>query len=207
MASDNLHEQAPAYVVDALDDAERAAFEAHLVHCAACRDEVAALGGAAGALAFAAEAPPPPPELRERILAAARAEGPPNVVPLRSRRRWLPIAGAVAAVAAAVAVGIGLWQGLDSGGSQHLAWSLAVGSGGAARLRVEGLKPAPPGKVYEIWVLDGGAPRPAGTFPGGGVSTVPLTRPVRPGERVLVTLERSPGVGAPTSQPLLTATA
>jgi len=202
MPTENLHELAPGYALDALDEAERAAFDAHLAQCPSCREEVAALGAAAGALAFAADAPPPPPGLRERILEAARAEGPPNVIPLRARRRWVVPAGGIAAVASAAALAIGLWQGLDSAGSGRVAATLVRGRAQVS-LRVEGLKPAPPGKLYEIWVIDAGGAKPAGTFAGGGIERVPLTRPVPRRATVAVTLERAPGVAAPTSKPLV----
>ena len=52
----------------------------------------------------------PPPALRGRILDAARAERP-NVVPLRARRATpLRAVAAVAAVAACVAIGLGIWN-------------------------------------------------------------------------------------------------
>ena len=46
----DLHHLSGAYAVDALDGAERAAFESHLLGCADCRAEVAEpLASAAGA--------------------------------------------------------------------------------------------------------------------------------------------------------------
>jgi hypothetical protein len=60
-------------------------------------------------LAFAAEGPAPPASLRSRILEAARADRPAEVIPL-PRRRWaFPAAAAIAAAAASVAIGLGLW--------------------------------------------------------------------------------------------------
>jgi anti-sigma-K factor RskA len=54
-------------------------------------------------------------------------------------------------------------------------------------------------------VLDEGVPRRAGLFDRPGVAM--LTRPVRSGQTVAVTLERDGGVGAPTGDPLFTADA
>lgn len=58
-----------AYVCDALEPAERAAFERHLVECADCRREVDELREVAAELASAVAAPPP-----ERLHAAVRAQ-------------------------------------------------------------------------------------------------------------------------------------
>ncbi|MCU0282863.1 MAG: anti-sigma factor [Candidatus Nanopelagicales bacterium] len=69
-----IHDLAGAYSVDALDEAERAEFEAHLVDCPDCRDEVAANREVLGALA-AAQPALPPPGLEDGVLAAAVAAG------------------------------------------------------------------------------------------------------------------------------------
>jgi anti-sigma factor RsiW len=100
---DDVHSFVAPYALDALDAQEESDFEQHLALCERCREELAALREAAGALAYAPDAPAPPAALRERILAQARAERP-NVVPLRPRRRlaW-PLATAAAACAAVVA--------------------------------------------------------------------------------------------------------
>lgn len=42
---DSMHDLVGAYALDAIDDAERAAFEAHLDECGQCREELASFGG------------------------------------------------------------------------------------------------------------------------------------------------------------------
>ncbi|WP_159621768.1 anti-sigma factor [Ruania rhizosphaerae] len=64
----SIHALTGAYVLDALDETERTAFEEHLADCAVCRDEVASLRGATERLAHIS-AVDPPPELREQVLA------------------------------------------------------------------------------------------------------------------------------------------
>jgi anti-sigma factor RsiW len=54
------HALTGAFAAGALADAERVAFEDHLVGCRTCRDEVAALQDAAVLLAVPFEVPPPP---------------------------------------------------------------------------------------------------------------------------------------------------
>jgi anti-sigma factor RsiW len=59
-----------AYVLDAVDQPERAAVEAHLEGCAACRRELAQLREAAAMLP---SPPRPPDELWKRIAEEVRA--------------------------------------------------------------------------------------------------------------------------------------
>jgi hypothetical protein len=162
--------------------------------------------------------PPPPAELRERILQQARAE-PSNVVSLAGRRSFgTSVAAALAVAATAVAVGLGIWaatlhhslsQERSVNGvlkdpqarhiqSQEPPGELVVAPSGNAVLFVQ-LPRAPKGKTYEAWVASPNV-RPAGLFDGGFVK---LTEPVRHGAQVMVTLERSGGVDAPTQQPLV----
>jgi len=107
---DELHELTAAYALDALEPDEARAYEAHLDTCPRCREELAGLAGTASALAYAAAGPQPPAELRGRILETARAERQ-NVVPLRTRRplRLTPLVG-IAAAAACLLVGLGIWN-------------------------------------------------------------------------------------------------
>lgn len=222
--SQELHDLVAPYALDALEPSERAAFERHLDGCADCRAQLAELQPAATALAYG-EIEEPPAELRERILEAARAENGAKVIQF-PRQRWLFPATAVAAAAAAVvAIGIGLWatslsRDLDrersakasyaravellGGGAQvtQLAdaeGGLVVATDGEAALVVCGLQPAPKGKTYEAWVIQGETPRPAGLFQGGsGCPPVLLDRQVPPGSQVAVTLEPSGGADRPT---------
>lgn len=65
-----LHALVGAYVMDALPEAERAAFERHLLRCEQCRNDSSGLREATARLATAA-AVPPRPDLREQTLSAA----------------------------------------------------------------------------------------------------------------------------------------
>ncbi|BCK55825.1 RskA family anti-sigma factor [Nocardia wallacei] len=62
-----MHDLTAPYVLDALPDEERTAFEAHLRECPCCRREIGELGGTVARLA-AAWAQPPSEELRARVL-------------------------------------------------------------------------------------------------------------------------------------------
>jgi anti-sigma-K factor RskA len=226
-----IHELTAGYALDALEPDERRAYEAHLSGCETCQEELASLSDVTEALAVAASGPVPRPELRERILGAAHAE-PQVVVPFESRsRRSVPVLSAVAAVAAVIAVGLGVWatqlsgdldearSALDS--QRELAVVLAdpeartvaleqgqgrlvVDPDGRAVLALRGLGPAPAGKTYEVWVMEAGVPTRAGLFAGRhDADLVRVEEAVDDGDVVAVTIEAAGGVDAPTTQPIV----
>jgi anti-sigma-K factor RskA len=225
--TEDQHDLVAPYALDALEPEERRSFERHLDDCEECRAQLAELQVATAALAFA-ESQEPPVELRQRILEAARENGKVIQFP---RRRWFFPATAVAAAAAAVAaIAVGVWatslsRDLDRERSAKESYARAlqlVGGGaevtpladaeggllvapdGEAALVVCGLQPAPQGRTYEAWVIEGETPRPAGLFRGGGgCPPVLLERDVPRGSRVAVTLERSGGAPRPTGRILV----
>ena len=225
-----IHELSAAFALDALDPAERDAYEQHLARCAECREAVAAFQDVAADLAYEADAPPPSPALRDRILAEARTDGS-NVVAF-PRRRWLvPVTGAAAVAAGIAALALSFWaadlsqQLDDERASLHLSEEAVAmladpdarripldgaegmlvveEESGEGWLVLRGLESAPAAKTYEAWVIEGGEAVPAGLFAGGGVSTVvSLAAPVSEGAVVAVTLEAAGGVEQPTQDPL-----
>ncbi|HXG54690.1 MAG TPA: zf-HC2 domain-containing protein [Vicinamibacterales bacterium] len=90
------------YLYDDLTESERQTFDAHLVTCVECRDEVAGLRAARGYLASWA---PPEPDFGFRVIREPQAP-PARVLSMRSR--WLPAFGLAAAavlvLAAATAI-------------------------------------------------------------------------------------------------------
>jgi len=121
MMTDDIHLLTGAYAVGALDELERARFEAHLDVCADCRLEVAGLGEAAVLLADTT-AIMPSPGLRARVLAevAMVRPLPPEVHASRrasaapgrtSRLFWFPALVVAAALALIAGVaGVVTWQ-------------------------------------------------------------------------------------------------
>ncbi len=83
----NLHALTGAYVLDALDADERAAFEAHLPGCPDCRAEVASLAEATTRMALTDALPPPPAMLDAVRAQIART---PQLPPAPARRRRRP---------------------------------------------------------------------------------------------------------------------
>jgi anti-sigma factor RsiW len=216
------HDLLAAYALDALDDDERERFERHLEECDECSEQLALLREPVAALAYAAEGPAPPEALRGRIIEGARAE--PRAPVIRIRRRNWPLAAVagIAAAAAFLAIGLGLWanslsNSLDRETNTKSTYerifrslatakpligadgSLIVANDGRAALVVCGLADAPSEKTYEAWVITGETPQPAGLFRGGnGCSPVVLTERVPNNATVAVTLERAGGATSPT---------
>jgi hypothetical protein len=143
--NNDIHALSGAYAVDALDDAERAQFEAHLAVCDTCQTEVDSLREAASMLAETTLVAPSG-ELRARVLAQAAAVRPlppevgsdsesdadaaeRTVTPLapRRRRRMTFVAAAAAAVIALGAGGVVWRQVSDDGPGSRVQQILQAG--------------------------------------------------------------------------------
>ncbi len=226
-----IHELTAGYALDALDPDERREYEAHLADCERCREELASFWRTTEGLAIAASGPEPTPGLRGRILEGTRAEAQ-AVVPFEPRRRrTVPVLAAAAAMAAVVALAVGLWAArlsdeLDDARSAlereraaaavlvdpdsrtvalHAGEGrLVVGPDGKAVLVLDGVDPAPAGKTYELWIIERGTPQRAGLFPGrNGMDVVGVDGTVEEGDVIAVTIEDAGGVNAPTTTPIV----
>src|SRR5580698_10556580 len=116
------------YAVDALKGEDRAAMEAHLAGCSACRLELEQLRGDGALLALSSLGPRPPQRARQRLLDAVAKEaaasptlsqrtrkdgapartGTPGAV-VMPRRSWWPVLG-WAAAAAVIVFAASLWK-------------------------------------------------------------------------------------------------
>ena len=151
---------------------------------------------------------------------------------LRGGRRFPPLLAAAAALLVAVvsvtALGMGLAgrSGRPARTTDLVAAVLAApdarrvaarpgGSGqaavvvsrerGRAVFVAGGLPPAPAARTYQLWVLGGSGPLPAGLVevgPGGRVTRL-LDGPVTGTERVAMTVERAGGAARPTTEPVV----
>jgi anti-sigma-K factor RskA len=121
MTSHELNALTGAYAVDALDEHERALFEAHLAICAECKAEVRSLSAAAAELSQLTVVAPPP-ALRADILRAADHLRP--MPPLRNSvstlragpptRWWWPAVAAACVLIAIAGAGWGYQQHRDA---------------------------------------------------------------------------------------------
>jgi anti-sigma factor RsiW len=227
-APEHMHEDAGAYLLGALEQSEREAFEHHLAGCAECRDEVERLRPAVDALPRSVEPLQAPPGLKAALMQAVGDEaGATEAAP--RRRRWRPsiprITPVVAWGAAAFLLAVGIAGGfglanltggdeartlsakVDSPELQGASGTLSVPGDGRAGaiLHVSGV-PSLPGRVYQAWVQRGGEMVPQPTFEPGrdGVGVVALPDDLRGAKAVLVTREPRGGSKAPSEPPVLT---
>ncbi|HUP98974.1 MAG TPA: anti-sigma factor [Aeromicrobium sp.] len=223
----DLHSLSAAYALDALDDIERARFEKHLAACGECREEVAGLSEAASQLSHPL-ATLPPPDLRDRVLADAARVRPlaPRTAVTASRRIPRLVAAAAVVIGLAGGATAVIWQtgqqaqqvqvtladrirnaddaqtwtrSLPSGARATLVRSESVGK---AVIRTSGLRPAPAGKVYQLWLQEPTGLVSAGLFSAGD-SEVVLRGDAAQALGAGLTVEPSGGSPAPTTTPLV----
>src|SRR3954454_8981509 len=127
-----------AYLLGALDDDERARFEAHVAVCHVCQDEIDRLRVAADALPRSVEQHDPPAALKQRLMDEVGSELPAaRRAPSRARRRRrfgvprIAIAASAAALLIGLVIGYVASSGSD-GGSRTVAASVDARRLGAA---------------------------------------------------------------------------
>jgi anti-sigma-K factor RskA len=222
-----------AYALGALPEGDADRVRRHLTGCRECRVELEWLRPAIDALPASVTPLEPPTELKARVMEIVQAEaellsaaGEPADRPrsdrepltrrvLRRPRLAAALGLAVACVAAVVIAVLAAGGGsamrtipvriTDAALAGHVQASLRV-QGAQAQLQLTGLPVPPADHVDQVWVEHGAGatPQSAGTFVVES-GAVRLSRAVRPGDLVLVTVEPGGGSAAPTSKPLLVA--
>lgn len=214
----DIHDLAAPYALNALSDRERATYEAHLATCDECRVVVDALQEGAAAISMAA-AEDPPRRMRRRVMKEVGRTAQAGPARVSYRRNWaLRLAGAAAVILVAVAaalfatssgtsandvitaedaVTIQLPATDPAGNNAELIYSPAAER---AVVRFNELPPAGPGRTYELWIIDGGVPNPAGLFDPepSGTALVLLEGTVSRGSAIGVTIEPAGGSDSPT---------
>jgi anti-sigma factor RsiW len=220
-----------AYLLGALTDLERQAFERHVAGCAECRDELERLRPAADALPRAIQQVTPPPSLKTSLMQVVEREArtrPAPPVERRERRRLrMPspaglrpvFVGAALALGALAGFGVAqLTEGepeeartvvatVDDTRLPRASGRLQIPDGGeeGAILRVNGMPSPGANRVYQAWVQRDGMLIPQPTFEvgedGGGAVAVPDD--LSEAEAVLVTREPRGGSRAPSEQPVI----
>jgi hypothetical protein len=224
----DFHDEIGAYLLGALTDDERTAFEQHMDGCAACRDEVEQLRAAADALPRSVEQLEPPPGLKTTLMEVVEREARESTTAAARSRRTLGerlrgLLGPVRPVVVAGVLAVGLLVGFGvsqlTGGDEVRTLqaqsrlpggsaTLQVENGGrdGAILRVENMPSPGPGRVYQAWVQREGSVAPQPTFEvqpdGDGAVAVPDD--LSGAQAVLVTRERSGGATTPSERPVLT---
>jgi anti-sigma-K factor RskA len=224
-----------AYVLGALDEVERAAFEEHLAGCPACREEVDQLLPAAQALPISVDPVAPPPALKTRIMAEVEREasllaaaGPeadrPAPAAAGRRRRFslrvprlAPAAVAAALLVVGIAIGVGASQignepertvAAEVSGAPGASVSVEL-SGEEGRLMARGLPAPPRGRVYQVWLKRAGhAPEPTAALfvpSRDGAATASVPGSMAGIDQVMVTDEPDGGSPQPTGKLLAVA--
>jgi anti-sigma-K factor RskA len=225
---DRFSENAASYVLGALSQAERNAFETHLAGCAACAAEVRAFGSVADAIGAASAPAEPPPAARARVLdvVAGSAEWRQAGAPARRSSAawpWLAVAASLA-----LATGAGMYAMRLRGALAEAERARAVmaapdltridlagqpaaptASARAFLSRSRGLiftasnlPPLPVGRIYQLWIVTEQAPVSVGVVTPDANGAVEFVS--RRGEHfpkaagVAVTIEPEGGVPAPT---------
>jgi hypothetical protein len=200
-----------AYLLGALNDLERQAFERHLAGCADCQDDLERLRAAAEALPGSVPQLEPPPGLKKRLM--AEVEGESNVIALRPRRRPMALAAVAAVLLLGLVVAFGVSQ-LGGDGTRTVTATVAkkiTGAGGdleirgdRGTLRLHGMPDLGRARVYQVWLQRGDRLVPARTFDVGrsGVGRVQLPGVGR-ADGVFVTREARGGVQVPSEDPIV----
>jgi anti-sigma-K factor RskA len=203
-----------AYLLGALNDLERQAFERHLTGCGDCQEEVERLRPAAEALPGSVLQHEPPPGLKKRLMAEVERD----LRPERSRRRMsLPRIPRLAFVAATLLLGLAIGFGVAQlGGDDTRTVTATVAkampqAGGtleiaddSATLQLHDMPELGGGRVYQVWYRHGNRLVPTRTFEVGtsGAGHVDLPG-VGDAQDVYVTREPRGGVQVPSEDPIV----
>ncbi|MET9227778.1 anti-sigma factor [Lentzea sp. NPDC003310] len=223
-----------AHSLDALPDAERPEFEAHLDRCRDCADEVAQLRATAARLGSAVSSVSPV-ALRLSVLDAVRfvKQVPPDAeaVAVSSRPQGFRRATALVAAACVVAAVVGVVHGalispavpsvvasprthvgdllsapdLQLLSAKDRSAGVAVSRGRDEMLFLaEGLRELPHDRVYQLWLVRDNGPRSAGTARPAGTLTSMLVSGIDGADEAVLTTEPAGGSPGPTSAPIAT---
>jgi hypothetical protein len=203
-----------AYLLGAMSDLERQAFERHLGDCSDCQQELRRLRPAAEALPASVVQLEPPPGLKHRLMAEVEGEAAPRRPARRISLPRIPrlaFAGAVLLLGLAIGFGVAQLGGdetrtitatvakamPDAGGTLEI-------SGDSATLRLQNMPDLGRARVYEVWLQHGKRLVPARTFEVGrdGVGQVEL-RDVAGAKGVFVTREARGGAQVPSEDPIV----
>jgi anti-sigma-K factor RskA len=200
-----------AYLLGALNDLERQAFERHLAGCSECQEEIERLRPAAEALPGSVAQLAPPPGLKKRLMAEVERDS--GVVSLPRRRAPRRLLAVAAVLLLGVVAGFGIAQ---LGGDDTRVVTATVAEampqaggnleirGDDATLRLHDMPELAGARVYQVWLQHGERMVPARTFEVGsaGRGDVEL-RGVSDADGVYVTREPRGGAQVPSEDPIV----
>jgi anti-sigma-K factor RskA len=211
-----------AYLLGALTELERQAFERHMAGCSECQEELERLRPAADALPGSVEQVQPPARLKASLMEVVEREAEAERQPARERqpapgrrprRLFLRPAFVAAGLLIALAIGVTVTQlSVDetrtvtarvdpampqAGGSLRI-------EGDDATLRLHDMPELGSTRVYQVWLQRGDRMVPARTFEVGrsGAGRVELPD-VSDAKGVFVTREPRGGAQVPSENPIV----
>jgi anti-sigma-K factor RskA len=221
-----LREQSAAFALGVLVDDDRAEFEAHLLGCDECDDDVRAFMRVTTALASAVPPAEPDAALRQRVLDATALTSPPTRALFRGP--WL-----LAAASLIIAIGLGAYAfSLRQRAAAAQSVVIVLGADDLVRVELAGqpaaprasarafwsprrgliftasrLPPLPAGRTYQLWIISGQMPVGAGLLRPASDGAVQAVFPTPSGftkaAAFAVTIEPDGGVAAPTGDKYL----
>jgi anti-sigma-K factor RskA len=206
-----------AYLLGALNDLERQAFERHLRGCDECQEELARLRPAADALPGSVQQFEPPARLKASLMEVVEREARAQQPEPERRRPRLRFFTRPAFVAAALLIGVVVGFGVAQlGGDETRTLAATVDrampqAGGTLRvsnddatLRLHDMPALSGTRVYQVWLQHGDRMVPARTFEVGadGRGTVDLSN-VDDADGVYVTREARGGAQVPSEDPIV----
>lgn len=233
MSGPEIHALTGAYAADAVTGDERAAFERHLAECPACAQEVAELQATAARLGSAASAVAPP-ALRERVFAEVDQvrQQPPGwgTRAARPGPAWRSPLAVAAGLALVISLGSGTLAWREHGRADRVEQQAArvvdvltdpdrrtvearVSTGGTGTVVVadgravvvtRNLVELPEDRDYQLWVITGASPRPAGLL-GGATTAERYLSDVPADATIGLTVEPAGGSRRPTTEPIMLA--
>ncbi len=203
-----------AYLLGALNDLERQAFERHLRRCAECQEELARLRPAADALPGSVQQFEPPARLKASLMEVVEREARVTELPRRQPRRWFTRPLAVAAVLLlGLVVGFGVAQlGGDDTRTVAVTADKAMPQAGGTldiedgtgTLQLHDMPELRGPRVYQVWLQHGDQLVPARTFEVGASGTGRVqVRGVDNADGVYVTREPRGGAQVPSEDPIV----
>jgi len=209
-----------AYLLGALNDLERQAFERHIARCGECQEELERLRPAADALPGSVEQVQPPERLKASLMEVVEREAARGEQPAARRVRERPRLRFNRPLAIAAVLLIGLVVGFavaQLGGEDDTRMLAATvdrampQAGGTLRvagddatLRLHDMPDLGATRVYQVWLQHGDHLVPARTFEvgAGGAGRVELPD-VRDADGVYVTREPRGGAQVPSEDPIV----
>jgi anti-sigma-K factor RskA len=215
-----------AYLLGALNDLERQAFERHLAGCSDCQEELERLRPAADALPGSVKQMEPPPRLKASLMEVVEREAEATQQPAARGRLRRPgfmsrvapqrfmrpaLVGAVLLIGLAIGFAVAQLGGDETRTVAATVDRAMPRAGGSLRidddratLRLHDMPELGGARVYQVWLQHGDRMVPARTFEVGrsGTGRVEL-QDVRDADGVYVTREARGGAQVPSEDPIV----